>query len=377
MKSKITKIITGDFFTKKNIADIIIKSKKQAIISLQIDQNIDLKKADKKAKEIEENIKQQLQLEKVTVFLTAQKESSQLKNDQNRNVKPIKEKLSDFFKKDQVGNAKQDKKEKDSEKKQQKLWQQNKIPNVKNIVAVASAKGGVGKSTIAANMAYSFKKIGYRVAIVDADIYGPSIAYLMNNEENPVNKDGKVIPLQQDGIKFISVANLIKKDEAGVWRAAMINKILNQILLQTDWGFDQQEVDLMIIDMPPGTGDIYLSIAQNFAIDGAVLVSTPQSLSQIDLVRSIDCFKKLQVEIFGLIENMSYFQDQQGQKVNIFGDSKLPQLALEQKINMLAILPLDPQINQEKGSRIFCKNQSSSPFGHQIGMVCEKIGESL
>ncbi len=368
MKSKITKIIVAKFFNQENIADIIIKDKKQAIISLQIDKNIDVKKAEAQTKEIEKNIKQQLQLEKVTIFLTSQKEKSQPKNDAKFTAKVKK-----FFNKDKSQSTAKSK----QSAEQKKLWPQNKIANVKNIIAVASAKGGVGKSTIAANLAYSFSKIGYKVAIVDADIYGPSVAHLMNNEQKPSNKAGQIIPLQQDGIKFISVANLIKKDEAGIWRAAMINKILNQILLQTNWAFDQQDVDLMIIDMPPGTGDIYLSIAQNFNIDGAILVSTPQSLSQIDLVRSIDCFKKLQVEIFGLIENMSYYQDQQGHKIDIFGVSKLQQIASQYEIDMLAKLPINPEINQQQQSRIFCQSRPSAGFSHQIGLICEKISDKI
>lgn len=379
MKSKITKIISEGFFASNNIGEIIIKGNDQAIISIIIDDSFDLKKAEQETKKIEEAIKENLDIKKVTIFLTSDQKNAKTKTEK---TKPsLKEKIGKFFHQDQKnsdGVHKENVKD-DAQQVAKKKQSSNhkKIPNVKKIIAVASAKGGVGKSTIAANLAYSFKKTGHKVAIVDADIYGPSIAYLMGSDEKPINKGGKIIPLQQDGIKFISVANLIKKDEAGVWRAAMINKILNQILLQTDWGHDNQDVDLMIIDMPPGTGDIYLSVAQNFEINGAVLVSTPQSLSQIDLVRSIDCFNKLQVPIIGMVENMSYYTDSQGQEINIFGESSLQKLADENKIQILAKLAIDPTINSMQQGQIICKELPNSKISHQIGMISEEIAIRL
>lgn len=209
------------------------------------------------------------------------------------------------------------------------------VAGVKKIIAVASAKGGVGKSTIACNLAVSAARSGLSVALVDADIYGPSIPHLMNLSDKPDQKDNLILPLMSHGVKCISIGSLIDPSAAGVWRGPMVTKILYQLIRSVNWKADGKVVDLMIIDMPPGTGDVYLSIAEKFPLAGVVIVSTPQELAVIDVVRSIDCFEKLKVPILGMIQNMSYLESG-GEKKYLFGKDGAKKLAEKRGIKFLA-----------------------------------------
>jgi len=217
------------------------------------------------------------------------------------------------------------------------------VVGVKKIIVVASAKGGVGKSTIACNLAVNAKRSGLNVALVDADIYGPSIPHLMNLAEKPEMKDNLLLPLMSHGVKCISIGSLIDPNAAGVWRGPMVTKILYQLIRSVNWKADGKEVDLMVIDMPPGTGDVYLSIAEKFPLAGVVIISTPQSLAVIDVVRSIDCFAKLKVPILGLIQNMSYLEIS-GEKKYLFGKDGAKDLAKKMGIKFLADVPLIEEI---------------------------------
>lgn len=220
----------------------------------------------------------------------------------------------------------------------------SKVKAVKNIIAVASAKGGVGKSTIACNLALALQKSGKNVALLDADIYGPSISHLMNLQGEPEVKDGLMQPFISFGVKCMSVGSVIDKNSAGIWRGPMVTKILYQLINSVNWQSDGKEVDVMVIDMPPGTGDVYLSIAQNFAIDGVVIVSTPQSLAVIDVVKSVDCFHKLNIPIFGIIQNMSYLEVN-GEKKYIFGCDGAKKMAKEIGVNFLGEIPILQEIS--------------------------------
>lgn len=224
----------------------------------------------------------------------------------------------------------------------------NQIPEivgVKKVILVASAKGGVGKSTIAANLAAALEKSGNNVALVDADIYGPSIPHLMNLKGKPEQKNGLILPMVAHGIKCISIGSMVDDKAAGIWRGPMVTKILYQLIRSVNWKNDGQEVDVMIIDMPPGTGDVYLSMAEKFPINGVVVVSTPQSLSVIDVVKSIDCFEKLKVPILGLIQNMSYLEIA-GEKRYLFGKDGVKKLAKESGIKFLGEIPLIEDISK-------------------------------
>ena len=231
------------------------------------------------------------------------------------------------------------------------------VVGVRKIIAVASAKGGVGKSTIACNLAVSLKQSGLGVALVDADIYGPSIPHLMNLSDKPQSRDELLLPMVSHGVKCISIGSLIDEKQAGVWRGPMVTKILYQLIRSVNWKSDGKEVDVMVIDMPPGTGDVYLSIAEKFPLAGVVIVSTPQSLSVIDVVKSIDCFEKLKIPILGLIQNMSFLEIN-GEKKYIFGEDGAKKLAEKSGIKFLGELPLMQEISDavEKREMAVLKN---------------------
>lgn len=247
------------------------------------------------------------------------------------------------------------------------------VSGVKKIIAVASAKGGVGKSTISCNLAIALKNSGLNVALVDADIYGPSIPHLMNLKDQPDQKNGLILPLISNGIKCISIGSMIDAKAAGVWRGPMVTKILHQLIRSTNWRSDQKDVDVMIIDMPPGTGDVYLSVAEKFPLSGVIVVSTPQSLSVIDVVKSIDCFAKLKIPILGLIQNMSYLEIS-GEKKYLFGRDGAKKLAAENNIKFLGEIPILQEISDstEIGECFLSKN-CNPEITNLFQQICHKI----
>lgn len=222
-------------------------------------------------------------------------------------------------------------------KKQEKpVRTKQNINNVKRIILFASAKGGVGKSTTAVNSAIALAKLGYKVGVIDADIYGPTLPKLLGISEKPETAEGKMLPIYKHGIYSISIGYIVDEDRAAIWRGPMVSKALYQLLLGVKW----PELDYLIIDMPPGTGDIYLSLADNFVIDGAVLVTTPQNIALSILKKSLSFFDKTNIPVIGIIENMSYFWDEENNlKHYIFGPSSI-------KEKLLGEVPLIPKISQ-------------------------------
>src|SRR3989338_2534771 len=190
------------------------------------------------------------------------------------------------------------------------------IPNVKNIIPVASGKGGVGKSTVSANLALALVRAGAKVGLMDADVYGPSIPTILGIIEKPASVNGRIVPVEKYGIKVISMGFFIPVNEAVIWRGPMLHKMVNDFLNLVDWG----ELDYLIVDLPPGTGDIQLSLCQTIPLTGAVIVSTPQDVAWNVAQKAIAMFDKLNAPILGIVENMSYYAcGHCGTREEIFG----------------------------------------------------------
>ena len=224
---------------------------------------------------------------------------------------------------------------------------QTRVPGVKRVVAVASGKGGVGKSTCSANLACALHHLGARVGLLDCDIYGPSIPLMMGVYERPtVSPDERLVPPQAHGVKVMSIGLLLKDDEPVIWRGPMITKTINQFLLAVEWG----DLDYLLVDLPPGTGDAQLSLCQTVPLDGGVIVTTPQEASLGVVRKGIAMFKKVNVPILGLVENMSYFTAPNGARVEIFGHGGGQQEAARQNTTFLGEVPLFTEI-REGGDR--------------------------
>ncbi|MBX9935019.1 MAG: iron-sulfur cluster carrier protein ApbC, partial [Burkholderiaceae bacterium] len=216
------------------------------------------------------------------------------------------------------------------------------LPGVKNIIAVASGKGGVGKSTTAANLALALVAEGARVGVLDADIYGPSQPMMLGIEGKPESLDGKTMePLQNHGVQVMSIGFLVDADQAMIWRGPMATQALEQLLRQTNW----KDLDYLIVDMPPGTGDIQLTLSQRVPITGAVIVTTPQDIALLDAKKGIKMFEKVGVPILGLVENMAaHVCSHCGHVEHIFGADGGKKMAAQYGIDYLGALPLDMQI---------------------------------
>ncbi len=228
---------------------------------------------------------------------------------------------------------------------------ENSIPGIKNIIAIASGKGGVGKSTITANMAVSLQKMGFKVGILDADVYGPSIHLMFdvaNAKPLSIEVDGrsKMQPIESYGVKILSLGFFTDANQAVIWRGAIASKALNQMIFDSHWG----ELDFLLIDLPPGTGDIHLSIVQAVAVTGAVIVSTPQNIALADAKKGVAMFKQkdINVPVLGIVENMSYFTPAElpDNKYYIFGKDGAKNLAEEIDTKFLGEIPLVQSIRE-------------------------------
>jgi ATP-binding protein involved in chromosome partitioning len=222
------------------------------------------------------------------------------------------------------------------------------LPNVKNIVAVASGKGGVGKSTTTVNLALALAAEGAKVGILDADIYGPSQPMMMGIEGRPESVDGQTMePLENYGLQVMSIGFLVDKDEAMIWRGPMATQALDQLLRQTNW----KELDYLLVDMPPGTGDIQLTLSQKVPLTGAVIVTTPQDIALLDARKGIKMFEKVGVPILGIVENMAvYCCPNCGHTEHIFGADGGKRMAAEYNMDYLGALPLNMQIRVQADS---------------------------
>lgn len=251
------------------------------------------------------------------------------------------------------------------------------LPTVKNVIAVASGKGGVGKSTVAANLAISLAKTGAKVALVDADIYGPSIPIMFDVQDEQIygmEKDGKtfMLPIEKYGIKLMSIGFFVDTDKAMVWRGPMASSTLKQLIGETWW----DEIDYMVVDMPPGTGDIQLTIAQTLPVTGAIIVSTPQQVALADVVRGVEMFQQegINIPVLGFVENMAYFTPAElpNNKYYIFGKEGCSKLAQQMNIPLLSEIPLVQSI-AESGDK---GNPISLAYGTPESMAFATLAEN-
>lgn len=217
-----------------------------------------------------------------------------------------------------------------------------KIPNVGKIILVSSGKGGVGKSTVSVNLAMSLKNLGKKVGILDADIFGPSIPKLLKLSGEPrISDSGKLLPLKNYGLESMSMGYLVPPENAVVWRGLMVMKALQQLLFEVEWS----NLDYLVVDMPPGTGDTQLTISQQLKVDGAVIVSTPQDMALIDAVKGIAMYEKVNIPILGLVQNMSFYVCPNcNHEGHIFGNEGAVKKANEMGIRVLGSIPLNEKI---------------------------------
>jgi len=250
------------------------------------------------------------------------------------------------------------------------------LPDIKAIVAVASGKGGVGKSTTAVNLALAMAKNGKRIGLLDADIYGPSLPRMMGIKTKPTQSDdGKIVPIEAWGIKCVSMGMLVNEETPVIWRGPMATGALEQLMTDVAWG----ELDCLVIDMPPGTGDIHLTLVQRVSLTGAVIVSTPQDIALLDARKGLNMFRKVEVPVFGIVENMSYFiAPDTGKRYDIFGHGGAEREAERLGVPFLGGVPLDMTIREtsDEGRPIV----ATSPQGihaQTYGAIAEKVWQAI
>ncbi len=224
-----------------------------------------------------------------------------------------------------------------------KLPTKNPIKGTKFTIAISSAKGGVGKSTFATNLALALKKAGCKVGLLDADIYGPSIPKMLGIEEKPKSDGEKLDPITKYDIQCMSIGFLTDQQTPMIWRGPMVTSAIRTFTQKVNW----KDLDFIIVDMPPGTGDTQLTFAQEIKMDGAIIVSTPQEVALLDVKRGIKMFDKLNVKILGLVDNMSYFIGDDNKKYNIFGEGGVKKTAKEFNKEFFGEIPIDPEIGKQ------------------------------
>lgn len=249
------------------------------------------------------------------------------------------------------------------------------VPGVRNVIAVASGKGGVGKSTVAVNLALALADTGARVGLLDADVTGPNVPLMMAARGEPHGQDGKIVPLESYGIKIISIAFFVPEDQPVIWRGPMVHGAIQQFFRDVLWG----ELDYLVIDLPPGTGDASLTVAQAVPLAGVVVVTTPQDVALLDVSKSVNMFRKLEVPIIGVVENMSFFVCPHcGERSDIFGHGGGERFSTRTNIPYLGAIPLHPAIREGgDAGRPIVRAQPDSPqaqaFRDVAGQVAARI----
>lgn len=302
IKAKISKIVFSNGVSMLNLASRIIESDRNIGFSVDIS-GIDIKEAESRKFEAERLLSDIPGVNKVTIVLTSVKEQS--KN-----------------------------------KEQQKVKARLNIEGVKKVIVIAAGKGGVGKSTISALLAEKLTLDGLVVGLIDADIYGPSIPHIFNVSSKPQLAGNKMVPIISRQVQINSIGFLTPPGSSISWRGPMASKALYQLLSLTKW----ENLDYLIIDMPPGTGDIHLSLLENYNIDGVLMVTTPQKIAKIDVCRAIDLYRKFDIKILGIIENMSYIENQKSATFPLFLSNAGEEIADTYRIPLLAKLPINPKL---------------------------------
>jgi ATP-binding protein involved in chromosome partitioning len=255
-----------------------------------------------------------------------------------------------------------------------------KPSHVVHVVAVASGKGGVGKSTVAVNLACALAQIGLRTGLLDADVYGPSVPRMTGLDAEPeIGPDKKLRPLEAWGLKLMSIGLLVDEGAPMIWRGPMASSALNQMLNDVAWGSEAEPLDVLVIDMPPGTGDIQLTLAQRVAVSGAVVVSTPQEVALIDARRAVSMFDKTRVPILGVVENMAYFPDPTtGAAIEIFGRGGARATAEALNAPFLGEIPIDPELRRScDDGRPLVATQPDSPASRAFVGIAEAVMKGL
>ena len=246
------------------------------------------------------------------------------------------------------------------------------LPGVKYLIAVASGKGGVGKSTVAANLALALQMHGQRVGLMDADIYGPSVPMMMGL--GLVDQSVTPFPIEKYGLKLMSMGFLVGADQAVIWRGPKVAQAVATFLAQVDWG----ALDFLLIDLPPGTGDAQLTLTQSAPLTGAVVVTTPQDISLIDARKAVSMFREVRVPVLGVVENMSFYLAPDGSRVPIFGEGGGQKLAQESGVPLLGQIPIDPRVTEcgDRGEPIVRKYPDSPVAAAYLKLATTVIDES-
>ncbi len=245
---------------------------------------------------------------------------------------------------------------------------------MRNVIAVASGKGGVGKTTVAVNIAVALANSGARVGLLDADIYGPNVPAMMGLDELPPAAEKRLEPAEAHCVRVMSIAFLVRPDQPLIWRGPMLHSVIQQFITEVNWG----ELDYLIVDLPPGTGDAPLSLAQSAPLTGAIIVTLPTKVSILDAHRSLEMFRALQVPILGVVENMSFFELPDGSKVDVFGEGAGETFARETGVPFLGAVPLDPAAREagDKGVPAIISDPESK-VGTALVSVAEQVAAKV
>ena len=322
--------ITGNNIVDEKIVSSVVVREHSIGFALELDvEAFGAKESEALREQSELHISKTFNIDKVTAVLTSVKTAQSSQREQKEQLKEVR-------------------------RAQKERHPPLPIRGVKRIIAVASGKGGVGKSTVSVNLAVALSELGQRVALVDADIYGPSVPHMLGIDKKPeINDKNQMVPLNAHGVDSISIGYLIDNSKATVWRGPMVVKALHQLFRGVAW----EDIDVMVIDMPPGTGDIQLSLAENIPVDGVVMVTTPQEVALLDVRKAADMFQKVQLPIIGVVENMSYFENDKGERSYIFGQGGGQQLAEKLDVPLLASVPLKTELREAGDNRRPIKNE--------------------